>query len=81
MDALAQLMLLLVLIFFFSDKEVQDIPVDTSSSAIMYASVADPHVMLLCIDGSVLYMYLEEDFNGACLKLQRPDLDQVRIKI
>ena len=59
-------------------KELQDIPMDSGSSAITFCSFADPHGVMLTADGSIIYMQLVEDFNGAKLKLLKPNINKVR---
>ena len=57
--------------------EVQDIPLDSGSSNIIFGSMADPHGVLITEDGFIIYMQLVEDFNGPKLKLIRPNIERV----
>ena len=50
---------------------------DSGSSAIVFCSVADPHLILMTTDGSIIYGKLIEDFSGARLKLQKSSIDKV----
>ena len=58
-------------------KQLQEIPMDSGSSAIVFCSVADPHLILMTTDGSIIYGKLIEDFSGARLKLQKSSIDKV----
>lgn len=59
-------------------RQVQHIPLDVGSP-VVWASVADPYVVIMSAEGLVIQLYLkEEDFgNGARLHVSRPQLAQV----
>ena len=65
--------------FLFLVKQLQEIPMDSGSSAIVFCSVADPHLILMTTDGSIIYGKLIEDFSGARLKLQKSSIDKVNL--
>lgn len=67
----------LFLLNFLVVKQLQEIPMDSGSSAIVFCSVADPHLILMTTDGSIIYGKLIEDFSGARLKLQKSSIDKV----
>ena len=50
---------------------------DSGSSAIVFCSVADPHIILMTTDGSIFYGKLVEDAAGPRLKIQKSSIDKV----
>ncbi len=54
---------------------------DSGSSAIVFCSVADPHLILMTVDGSLIYGKLIQDFTGTRLKLQKAVIDKVGVTI
>lgn len=63
--------------FLLSVKQLQEIAMDSGSSAIVFCSIADPHFILMTTDGSIMYGMLIEDLSGARLKIQKTSIDKV----
>jgi len=57
-------------------QQLQEIAMDSGSSAIVFCSIADPYFVLMTTDGSIMYGKLVDDFSGPRLKIQKSSIDK-----
>jgi cleavage and polyadenylation specificity factor subunit 1 len=50
---------------------------DSGLSSIIWCSIADPYVILMTADGSVVFLEFTKDSNGPKLTVSRPPVNQV----
>eukprot|EP00794_Sanderia_malayensis_P018649 gene18649-20530_t len=57
-------------------KQLQEEPMESGSSTVVFCSIADPYFLLITVDGSLIYGSLIEDVTGPRLTMQKAPVDK-----